>query len=211
MTDRVKYPRTMHLPWSPGVQNDDRVIKTLAQLDGEQVVVTEKLDGENTTLYRDGLHARSADGRHHPSRDWVKRFWGENQWRIPPDTRICGENLYAQHSVAYDNLETYFYAFGVWSAGECLSWNDTEVLLKEYGITPVPVLWQGTFSESNMQRIADAMDFEQQEGYVVRLARSFKHYEFPSVVAKYVREGHVQTDKHWMHSEIIPNKLAERG
>lgn len=36
------------------------------------VVITEKMDGENTTLYRDGLHARSLDSRHHPSRNWVK-------------------------------------------------------------------------------------------------------------------------------------------
>ena len=44
MTDRVKYPRTMHLPWSPGLQNDDRVIKSLDRLIGRTVVVTEKMD-----------------------------------------------------------------------------------------------------------------------------------------------------------------------
>jgi len=44
VTDRVKYPRTMHLPWSPGLQNDDRVIKSLDRLIGRTVVVTEKMD-----------------------------------------------------------------------------------------------------------------------------------------------------------------------
>jgi len=76
MTERVKYPKTMHLYFSPGLQNDDRVMP-LNRLHGREVVVTEKMDGENTTLYDDTLHARSIDGRYHPSRDWVKRFWAE--------------------------------------------------------------------------------------------------------------------------------------
>jgi hypothetical protein len=27
-------------------------------------------------------------------------------------------------------------------------------------------------------------------------------------VAKWVRTGHVQTDEHWMFSEVVPNRLA---
>ena len=73
---RVHYPRTPHLPWSPGVSADDVRAADLAGLAGREVVVTEKLDGENTTLYRDGLHARSLDSAHHPSRAWVKSLQG---------------------------------------------------------------------------------------------------------------------------------------
>jgi len=47
------------------------------RLIGREVVVTEKMDGENTTMYCDNIHARSIDGRHHPSRDWVKMTVGE--------------------------------------------------------------------------------------------------------------------------------------
>lgn len=68
----MKYPRTPHLPWSPGASVDDVRLEGLDGFEGEEVVVTEKLDGENTTLYRDGLHARSMDSAHHPSRTWVK-------------------------------------------------------------------------------------------------------------------------------------------
>jgi hypothetical protein len=32
------------------------------------VGATERIDGENTTLYAACIHARSVDGRHHPSR-----------------------------------------------------------------------------------------------------------------------------------------------
>ena len=45
--------------------------------------VKEKMDGENTSLYQDGFHARSIDGRHHSSRDWVKGFWAQIAQDIP--------------------------------------------------------------------------------------------------------------------------------
>ncbi|MFE9924807.1 RNA ligase family protein, partial [Streptomyces sp. NPDC005774] len=48
---RVHYPRTPHLPWSPGAASDDIRAGDLSGLRGREVVVTEKLDGENTTLY----------------------------------------------------------------------------------------------------------------------------------------------------------------
>ncbi len=46
-TSYVKYPRTHHLPWSPGIHADDRVLTDLSAFEGKMVVVTEKLDGEN--------------------------------------------------------------------------------------------------------------------------------------------------------------------
>lgn len=212
MEHAVKYPKTMHLPWSPGLQNDDRVIESLDSLRGRRVVVTEKMDGENTTMYRDGIHARSIDGRYHGSRDWVKRFWGENvAQRIPFGDRICGENVYAQHSIVYDDLDTYFYGFSYWEGDRCLSWDDTEVLFKLLNITPVPVLYRGIFDEHTLHSLEMIMDFERQEGYVVRLADSFTMADFPRAVAKYVRKGHVQTDEHWMHKEIKPNGIRQDG
>lgn len=75
-TTYKKYPSTPHLPFSPGLQNDDRRILTLDGLIGREVVVTEKMDGENTPMYMDHIHDWSLDSRHHPSRDWVKAFWG---------------------------------------------------------------------------------------------------------------------------------------
>ena len=56
-TKRVKYPRTYHVPWSPGLQNDDRMMESTERWTGMEVVITEKVDGENTTLYND-VHAR---------------------------------------------------------------------------------------------------------------------------------------------------------
>jgi hypothetical protein len=210
MTNTVKYPRTMHLPWSPGLQNDDRVIQSLDGLIGREVVVTEKMDGENTTMYNDYIHARSMDSRYHASRDWVKGFWGSQiSGRLDDGIRICGENMYARHSIGYDNLESYFYGFAVWLDDKCLNYNFTQYVFESLGITPAEELWRGTFTEAAMHRIEDAMDFDQQEGYVVRWSDNFEMQHFPNAVAKYVRENHVQTDKHWMHSEIIKNGLTD--
>lgn len=104
---RIKYPRTPHLPWSPGASLDDTRMADVRTFEGQEIVVTEKLDGENTTLSRDGLHARSLGPRPHPSRDWVKGLQGRIGYRIPGGWRLCGENLYARHSLAYEALEAY--------------------------------------------------------------------------------------------------------
>ena len=58
---RVKYPRTFHLPYSPQRGEGDKVLPSDDIFRGKPVVVTEKMDGENTTLYADYLHARSID------------------------------------------------------------------------------------------------------------------------------------------------------
>ena len=49
------------------------------------------------------------------------------------------------------------------------------------------------------------------EGYVVRLADRFTYAQFKQSVAKWVRPNHVQTDQHWMQSEIIPNGIQNSG
>lgn len=119
---RYKYPRTPHLSFSPGVSQDDLRLARQSIFANCQVVVTEKLDGENTTLYRDYLHARSLDSRHHPSRAWVKALQARIGHDIPKGWRICGENLYAQHAIAYQDLSSYFYLFAIWNQDNfCLS------------------------------------------------------------------------------------------
>ncbi|MFC0436050.1 RNA ligase family protein [Kutzneria buriramensis] len=200
---RVHYPRTPHLPWSPGATADDVRTTDLSGLAGREVVVTEKLDGENTTLYRDGLHARSLDSAHHPSRAWVKSLHGNVSSEIPAGWRVCGENMYARHSLAYDDLDSWFYAFSVWAEDRCLSWDATVRFASRLGM-PVPkVLWRGIFDERVLRRIK--LDPTRREGYVVRVAEGFAAADFRHSVAKWVRTGHVQTDQHWMLGPVTAN------
>ncbi|MEV4896589.1 RNA ligase family protein [Nonomuraea sp. NPDC055795] len=203
---RVHYPRTPHLPWSPGVTPDDVRAGDLSGLRGREVVVTEKLDGENTTLYPDGLHARSLDSAHHPSRAWVKGLQGRIGARIPAGLRVCGENVYARHSIAYEELESWFYGFSVWDGERCLGWDRTVAFLRELGIPVPPVLWRGVFDERALRGVR--LDPERQEGYVVRAAEGFTLADFAGRVAKWVRRNHVRTDTHWMHAPVVPNGLG---
>ena len=206
----VKYPRTHHLPWSDGVNDDDRVIGSLSAFKGRRVVVTEKMDGENTSLYRDYTHARSVDGRSHPSRSWVKQFWSTLSADIPEGWRVCGENLYAKHSIQYDALPTYFMGFSIWDERNiCLDWDETLEWFALMGVTPVPVLYDGVFDEKRIRQLWESKDWAQSEGYVVRIADALSYADFRHGVAKFVRKGHVQTSKHWMHGQpIVPNGLA---
>ncbi|WNZ09251.1 RNA ligase family protein [Streptomyces sp. 11x1] len=207
---RTHYPRTRHLPWSPGATADDLRVTDLSGLRGREVVVTEKLDGENTTLYADGLHARSLDSAHHPSRTWVKALQARIGHAVPAGWRVCGENMFARHSLAYDDLDSFFYGFSVWDAdGRCLGWDRTVDLLRGLGI-PVPrVLWRGVFDEKALRALR--LDLGRQEGYVVRVVDGFAADEFGARVAKWVRAGHVRTDTHWMHAAVVENGLGARA
>ena len=202
--DWVKYPRTHHLPWSDGVNDDDRVIGSLSAFQNHRVIVTEKMDGENTSMYQNHIHARSVDSRGHPTRSWVKQFWSTIMGDIPPGWRICGENLFAKHSISYSDLESFFMGFSIWNEQNiCLSWDDTQEWFKLLGITPVPVLYDGEFDEDTIRRIWNDKDWGVSEGYVVRRADAMSYGEFRHQVAKFVRKGHVQTTKHWMHGQQI--------
>lgn len=205
----IKYPRTLHVPHSPGTQSDDRLLLNLDHLLGRIVVITEKLDGENTTLYGDGhSHARSLDSANHVTRNWVKALHGSFAHMIPPGWRVCGENVYAKHSIHYDNLESYFYGFSLWDAeNRCLSWPMTCSFFEEWGVTPVPVLYEGVLTMDVLAEIESKLDTTKQEGYVIRLHGEFAYDDFAMSVAKWVRPKHVQTSKHWLQQAVVPNKL----
>ena len=82
----IKYPKTLHLPWSESLQNDDRMMlyeDVIKNFSNNDVVITEKLDGENTSMYSDHIHARSLDSQYHPSRSWVKGLHGSIKYLIP--------------------------------------------------------------------------------------------------------------------------------
>jgi hypothetical protein len=203
---KVKYPRTYHLPFSQGGTSDDKRLSDVSHFVGKEIVMTEKRDGENSTISRDYTHARSLDSVDHPSRHWLKGFWSTISYDIPEDWRICGENLYAEHSLGYDNLKTYFEVFSIWNEkNECLSWDDTDDWCKLLGLTLVPVLYRGIFDENFLKNYK--INTKIQEGYVIRLASGFQYEDFETSVAKWVRDGHISTDEHWMDKPVIPNKL----
>lgn len=204
----VKYPRTYHLPWS-SPSSDDRVLHTLGHFTGKEVVVTEKLDGENTTLYNDYVHARSLEKASGADRAEVWKTWTQVAYEIPEGWRVCGENLLIKHSIHYKQLRAYFQVFSIWNERNvCLSWDETVEWAQLLGLQTVPVLYRGLWDEDKIQslyvpnRTPDLM-----EGYVVRNSGAFNYGAFRSNVAKFVRPNHVSTDSHWRHSQWEKNTL----
>ena len=208
-TDLVKYPRTYHLPWSPGITDDDRIAGDLSHFVGKRVIVTEKMDGENFSGYRDYCHARSVDGRHHQTRDWAKSFWMFRSYELPEGWRVCAENLWAVHSIAYDKLPGYLMGFSIWNdKNEALSWDDTVEWFQLLDMPHVPVIYDGIWDEAKIRALS--FDSNRVEGYVVRVADSFSYGEFRKSVAKFVRANHVQSQKHWFYgkNDHEANKLG---
>jgi len=210
-SDKVKYPRTFHLPWSPGLHDDDKMMSNFDFLKDKRVIVPEKMDGENTTMYYNNIHARSIDSSNHLSRNWVKNFWSKISYDIPIGWRICGENMYAEHSIKYNKLESYFYGFSIWNElNECLSWDDTIEWFSLLGITPVPILYDGIFDIEKIKKATEGItnDLDNHEGYIVRVADKFSMLNFKVAIGKYVRKDHIKTTKHWMRGQrVFFNKL----
>lgn len=210
MSHYYKYPRTYHLPWSPGTTSDDKIMHDISSLKGKKFVITEKMDGENTNMYSDRIHARSIDSKDHASRHWVKGLWGSIKNEIPDGWRICGENIYAKHSIFYDSLTTYFMVFSIWDENNiCLSWEETGKICAMLGLQTVPVMEICEFDEGKLKKLGDwfASQIPSKEGYVIRNVDVFTYEDFSQNVAKWVRAKHVTTDQHWMFQEIVPNKL----
>lgn len=206
----AKYPKTPHLPFSPGVQPDDIVCSNLNPshpLLTQEVVITEKLDGGNCSLLQSKVYARTtASEATHPSFGVIKELAAGISVLLPADIQVFGENMFAVHSIEYDDLDAFFYVFGALDqSGIILSWDSTVEIAESAGLATVPLCFRGKLSsgeelrswvESHM-REKSACGSTRPEGFVVRTATSFPSGQFENQTAKYVRAGHIQTDEHW--------------
>lgn len=212
-SDHIKYPRTYHAPWTGSTTKDDKVCKNDDHFQGKEVVATIKMDGENTTMYQDYIHARSINSGPHETRNKVKDIWAQVGYQLSKGERICGENLYAKHSIAYEGLPSYFMVFSWWEESTCLSWEDTVFNAAVLELDVVPVMYEGTYDRDLIQEIYER-DFKGEgcEGYVIRLAGEFEYGQFKNSVMKYVdpkfRQKVNSAHGHWISKKIEPNKLA---
>lgn len=208
----TKYPRTYHLPWSPGATSDDKKLSGdwFSNYKGKEIVITEKLDGENTAINRYDVFARSHGA---PTRTpWSINLWGPDGifWEvysmIGPSEWIFGENLYGEHSIHYDKLPTYWHIFAVRDDDKYVwySWDDVCTICGIINRPHVPVLWRGVIeTEEQLKSLVDKFVNEPscygdtREGVVVRITDEFPVDEFSKYVCKWVRPNHVQTDEHW--------------
>lgn len=208
----IKYPRTYHLPGSQ-LLKDDRQLPNDSHFIGREVVVTIKMDGENTTLYNDYLHARSIEYTSRPDRSHIKRLWSEVGYLLDDNMRICGENLFAVHSIQYIELPSYFMIFSFWIDNLCLSWDETLEYGSVLGLDHVPVLYRGVYDPVLISKLFKEHE-SKHEGYVVRLAGEFHLSKFRSSVAKFVssafREKLNQSHGSWVSKKIESNLLRSK-
>ena len=127
----------------------------------------------------------------------MRQFAARIEHELPEGFRVCGENLYARHSIRYTDLPSYFLGFSVWERDRCLGWDETLDWFMLLGVTPVRELFRGQFDIVDWRALAAETERRGCEGYVVRRADAFRFPEFKRAVAKYVRTNHLQTPERW--------------
>jgi len=210
-----KYGRTYHYPFSPGTTSDDRINHEYWQdiqlID--QLVHTEKLDGENTCLNQYGVFARShVAPTRHPWANYLKERW---HW-LKNDLgglEIFGENLYAIHSIQYLAIEKHFYVFAIRYLDKWLSWEEVKFYAAMLDFPTVPEIEMtkpeiATELENSINEIVKKESIFQSvdiqtgetctmEGIVSRNVGEYAVNDFKQNVFKYVRKDHVKTSEHW--------------
>lgn len=223
----MKYPRTYHLPYSPGATKDDKKLQDdwFEYYRGKEIVITEKLDGENIHMNQKDCYARS-DGA--PTRSpWSRNIWDPHEglyWRIKTligsNETLFGENLYGEHSIHYDKLPSYFHLFAVSTESVWESWKSVKLFGAILGVKTVPELWRGfVYDEKQLKELVNkfvnmsSIYGDTREGVVIRLTNSFKLDDFKHCVCKWVRPNHVQTDEHWtknwVKAKLINNEYEK--
>jgi hypothetical protein len=201
-----KYNRTYHLPWSPGTTSDDRISDDVDALLGTEIVITEKLDGENCGMTDEGVYARSHAT--FTTSAWSREVRQLHKMKVEnmlgEGVFLFGENMEGIHSIEYTNLESYFYIFGVRDNEIWIPWEQVEEYSYLLDIPTVPVLFKGVVnSAKELQKIVEDLVSKpselggKREGIVVRTAGMFHNDDFADNVMKWVRKDHVSTDVHW--------------
>jgi hypothetical protein len=201
-----KYNRTYHLNWSPGSTSDDKISTSVNSLLGKQIVITEKLDGENTGMTDDGVYARSHAA--FTISPWSREVRLLHKLVVEDElgdgVYLFGENMEGIHSIEYTNLTSYFYIFGMRDNNVWVPWEKVEEYSYLLDIPTVPVLFKGVVNtQKELKDLTEKLASQPselggiREGIVVRNADHFHNDDFAENVMKWVRKDHVQTDQHW--------------
>jgi hypothetical protein len=195
----MKYGHTPILPWSPNCNHDDDDV-FLTNTDifkGKRVIYTEKLDGENTSCFRNKIHARSEDGYGRAWQSYMQKYYAAFSSDIPEGMQICGECVYATHSITYQTLPTCYFVFAIFVDGMSLSWNDVVMWSDLLGLDTVPVVPDMPPFLHEVPIPSKSAFGDTCEGYVVRNIEAYPVFEMEQNMGKAVRSHHVKTDVHW--------------
>ncbi|MEP7120207.1 MAG: RNA ligase family protein [Byssovorax sp.] len=215
----AKYPRSLHLPWSPGGTSDDKRMANVSSLLDVPIVITEKCDGSNLTYTRTSVFSRSHSGPPgHPSFDLAKATHARIAHELSMGLSLFCEYCYAVHSITYDALPDYSLVFGARDdrEGRWWGWDMVVAQAADLGLPTVPELYRGGVSSAReLEALTLSLAAQPsvfggpREGVVVRHAGEFRDADFQRSLAKWVRHDHVTTDEHWMHQTLRAQKLVK--
>lgn len=181
LRERIKYQSSRHLLplyWydeettaKSRIEHDDTGVKSLDNLVGIPLVITEKTDGSNCMLVSDIDNPVRARNGSKPTEDMKKLYrdgglyWKQkvNQ-KLPERLQVFGEWTFVKHSIHYgcdceepcedigpslseltgvDDERSYFQIFGVYDKvwDMWLSWPETERVSEVLGFPTTPVLY----------------------------------------------------------------------
>ena len=97
---KIKYPKTMHLPWSRGYTDDDKILRNTDHFTDRRSSLPRKWTGEHHDVPR--FHSCEIAGQQGSSFPSLceDAAWGIKHL-IPEGYRLCGENVYAKHLLLY--------------------------------------------------------------------------------------------------------------
>ncbi|KAH8924717.1 hypothetical protein BT69DRAFT_1296205 [Atractiella rhizophila] len=236
-----KFPRTAHLLDLGAVGQDDLVDAEINEKleDGTELVITEKVDGAQLgfSLSSSGgirIQNRShyIHSGEHPQfsliSSWLHTHSCQLQKILGRDDTfleryiLFGEWLVAKHSIQYDRLEDWFYAFDLydrkddtWYARELLEdlLRDTHVDEEAgEGIRAVPLILRAKTIPFNqklkdMTEEASAFYDGKREGVYVKWERNGRVLRR----GKVVRADFLAGDEHWSRREMVKNRLRLVG
>lgn len=213
----LKYPRSLHLPFSPGASSDDKIMseEEFEKFLDIEVVITEKLDGSNVCLTKHQVYSRSHSGpATHKSFNPLKKLHAYLKQDIPEGISVFGEWCYAVHSIEYLMLQSYLNIFAVRDdkTEEWADWDEVVLWADELGVATVPVILRGVISDKYKLKEL-IVEFSKlnsfygptREGVVLRRTSPLKINKLNQIegLGKWVRENHVQTDEHWKNKPIV--------
>jgi ATP-dependent RNA circularization protein (DNA/RNA ligase family) len=181
----------------------------MSNLIGQEIVITEKLDGENTSMTDGGVYARSHAA--YTTSPWSREVRALHKLVVEDElgdgVYLFGENMEGIHSIEYTNLTSYFYIFGMRDNNICVPWEKVEEYSYLLDIPTVPVLFKGIVnSEKELKSLVEKLSKEPselggvREGIVARVAGMFHNDDFSTNVLKWVRKDHVTTTEHWQRN-----------
>ena len=158
----LKYPRSYHVPFSMGSTSDDRISKNIKNIFRKYTIITEKLDGENTSENEHGVYARSRVApTNNPWATWIKPYWELIKNDLKDfDLEICGENMFGEHSILYSGLDSHLYVFGMRNTKHdmFLSFEETEYYAQLFDLKMVPILFRGDTSDWNEEILKNKIE-----------------------------------------------------